>query len=222
MQVQGARRLHLNLLAHVRASWTLRGTRPQIPAPGSTRQVTVLGALKMTTGQWACRLGRRRAADFIDLLRMLAEAFPRAPKIVVICDNDNPVERVWGGLKNYVAKTAVTWPGRLRQIHSFFRNRSPDQMLAMTAPWTSPWLPRVTNRTLDCRLAEAIAAPPAPVSVSRRMKFPVRFAAGRSAPVLLSQPGLPYHSGSSCDKQVAITSGVIGVPSIRMKNPHHP
>ena len=31
--------------------------------------------------------------------------------------------------------------GWLRQIHSFFRNRSPDQMLATAAPWTSPWLP---------------------------------------------------------------------------------
>jgi len=51
------------------------------------------------------------------------------------------VERVWGGLKNYVANTAVTWPGRIRQIHSYFRNRSPDQMLDTAAPWTSPWLP---------------------------------------------------------------------------------
>jgi hypothetical protein len=55
--------------------------------------------------------------------------------------NDNPAERIWAALKNYVANTAVTWPGRLRQIHSFFRNRSPDQMLATAAPWTSPWLP---------------------------------------------------------------------------------
>jgi hypothetical protein len=40
-----------------------------------------------------------------------------------------------------VANTAVTWPGRLRQIHSFFCKRSPDQMLATAAPWTSPWFP---------------------------------------------------------------------------------
>jgi streptomycin 6-kinase len=53
--------------------------------------------------------------------------------------HDNPVERVWEALKNYVANTAVTWPGRLRQIRSFFRARSPDQMLATAAPWTSPW-----------------------------------------------------------------------------------
>jgi hypothetical protein len=162
---------HLNLLPHVRASWTLRGARPTIPTPGTNRQVTVFGAIEVTTGRWAYRLGRRRAAGFIAFLQMLADAFPRAPVIVVICDNDsihhartvtayldkhprlellygarysphdNPAERIWAALKNYVANTAVTWPGRLRQIHSFFRNRSPSQMLATAAPWTSPWLP---------------------------------------------------------------------------------
>jgi transposase len=162
---------HLNLLPHVRAGWTLRGARPQIPTPGKNRQVTVFGAIEVTTGRWVYRLGRRCAADFITLLGMLDQAFPRAPVIVVICDNDsihharavtshlqqhprlellygarysphdNPVERIWAGLKNYVANTAVSWPGRLRQIHAFFRNRSPGQMLDTAAPWTSPWLP---------------------------------------------------------------------------------
>jgi hypothetical protein len=162
---------HLNLLPHVRASWTRRGLRPQVRTPGKNRQVTVFGALDVTAGAWAYRLGRRRAADFIAFLDQLLRAFPRAPAIVVICDNDsihharkvtayleghprlellygarysphdNPVERVWGALKNYVANTAVTWPGRLRQIHAFFRARSPDQLLAIAAPWTSPWLP---------------------------------------------------------------------------------
>jgi hypothetical protein len=97
--------------------------------------------------------------------------FPQAPVIAVICDNNSScharkvtaylekhprlelpygaatartttrAERIWGALKNYVANTAVSWPGRLRQIHSFFRARSPDQMLATAAPWISPWLP---------------------------------------------------------------------------------
>jgi hypothetical protein len=49
--------------------------------------------------------------------------------------------RVWTGLKNYVANTAVTWPRRLRQIHSSFRNRSLGQMLGTAVPWTRPWLP---------------------------------------------------------------------------------
>jgi len=162
---------HLNLLPHVRASWTLRTARPQVPTPGKNRKVTVLGAIEMTTGAWVYRLGRRCAADFILLLDQLLAAFPSAPVIAVICDNDtihharkvtrylkehprlellygarysphdNPVERIWGALKNYVANTAVTWPGRLRQIHSFFRARSPDEMLDTAAPWTSPWLP---------------------------------------------------------------------------------
>jgi hypothetical protein len=43
--------------------------------------------------------------------------------------------------ENYVANTAVTWPGRPRQIHSFFHNRPPGQMLDAAASWTSPWLP---------------------------------------------------------------------------------
>ena len=167
---------HLNLLPHVRASWTLRTARPQVPTPGKNRQVTVFGALEITTGAWVYRLGRRCAADFIALLDQLVAAFPGAPVIAVICDNDiihharkvaaylqkhprlellysarcsphdNPVERIWGALKNYVANTAVSWPGRLRQIHSFFRARSPDQMLDTAAPWTSPWCLRVTSR----------------------------------------------------------------------------
>ncbi|ACZ86699.1 hypothetical protein Aros01_07920 [Streptosporangium roseum] len=94
-----------------------------------------------------------------------------APHIIVICDNDGihhartvtahlvehprlellygarysphdaPVERVRAGLKAFIANTAVTWPGRLRQIHAFLRARSPDQLPTAAAPWTSPWLP---------------------------------------------------------------------------------
>jgi transposase len=162
---------HLNLLPHVRASWTLRTVRPEVPTPGKNQQVTVFGALEVATGEWVYRLGRRCAADFIALLDQVLRAFPLAPVIVVICDNDsihharkvtayldrhprlellygarysphdNPAERIWAALKNYVANTAVSWPARLRQIRSFFRTRSPDEMLATAAPWTSPWLP---------------------------------------------------------------------------------
>jgi hypothetical protein len=41
---------HLNLLPHVRASWTLRAMRPQVLTPGTNRKVTVLGALEVSTG----------------------------------------------------------------------------------------------------------------------------------------------------------------------------
>jgi DDE superfamily endonuclease len=67
---------HMNLLPHVRASWTPRGARTQIPAPGTNRQVTVFGALEVSTGAWVCRLGRRCAADFIALLDQVLRAFP--------------------------------------------------------------------------------------------------------------------------------------------------
>jgi hypothetical protein len=158
---------HLNLLPHVRASWTLRTARPQIPTPGENRHVTVYGAIEVTSGAWAYWLGRRCAADFTAFPDQVLAVFPRASVIVVICDNDsvhhactvtawldahprleplygarqsphdNPVEWIWGGLKN----SAVNWPGRLRQIHAFFRARSPDQMLDTAAPWTNPRLP---------------------------------------------------------------------------------
>jgi hypothetical protein len=133
---------HLNPLPHVWASWTPRGARPTVPTPGKNRQVTVLGALELTTGRWVYRLGRRRAADFIALLRMLTQAFPRAPAIVVICDNDsihharavtaylqkqprlellygarysphdNPVERIWAVASGIRCKSAGVVPLR--------------------------------------------------------------------------------------------------------------
>ena len=74
---------HLNLLPHLRASWTLRGRRPEVPTPGKNRQATVFGALKLTTGVWVYRLGRRCAADFITLLDQLLIALPSAPVILL-------------------------------------------------------------------------------------------------------------------------------------------
>ncbi|MDO0930512.1 helix-turn-helix domain-containing protein [Streptomyces sp. DG2A-72] len=81
---------HLHLLPHVRSSSTPPGRRPQIPTPGKNRQITVLGAPETTTGTFRHRLGRHRAADFLTLLRQLVAAFPNAPAVVVICDNDPP------------------------------------------------------------------------------------------------------------------------------------
>jgi transposase len=169
--VWAADETHLHLLPHVRSTWTLLTVRPQIPTLGKNRQLTVLGALEVTTGTFLYRLGRRRAADFLALLQQLTAAFPNAPAIVVICDNDrihharivrdfvaaqpglhlwygarysphdNPIERVWGALKHYIVNTAVTWLARRRQIHAFFRTRSPSQLLTTAAPWASLWFP---------------------------------------------------------------------------------
>ena len=69
---------HLNLLPQC-GQLALRTARPQIPTPGTNRQVTVFGAIEVSTGRWVYRLGRRCAADFIALLDQVLRAF-RAPR----------------------------------------------------------------------------------------------------------------------------------------------
>jgi transposase len=166
---------HLDLLPTVRATWTLRtlrGQRPHVMTPGTNRRATVFGALDVATGAWWYLWARRRAAGFTAMLQLLLAAYPNAPAVAVICDNDgihhaatvrrwtsdhprlrliygaaysphdNPVERIWGALKAQLANTAVTWTERIHQARVFFRRRAPDQMLTTAAPWTSPWLPR--------------------------------------------------------------------------------
>ena len=52
------------------------------------------------------------------------------------------VERIWGALKAWLATSpTLTIQGRLRQVHAFFRQRSPTQILATAAPSSSPWMP---------------------------------------------------------------------------------
>ena len=56
--------------------------------------------------------------------------------------HDNPTERIWGALKAWLANSpTLTIQGRVRQVHTFFRQRAPAQMLATAAPHSSPWLP---------------------------------------------------------------------------------
>ena len=162
---------HLDLLAHVRASWIPRGQRGQVMTPGTNRRATVYGALNLTTGAFFHLWARRRAAGFIAVLAMLADAYPGAPVIAVCCDNDgihhalkvrawlachprvrifygaaysphdNPVERIRAALKAETANTAVTFTDRTHQARTFFRSRTPAQMLTTAAPWSSPWIP---------------------------------------------------------------------------------
>jgi hypothetical protein len=56
--------------------------------------------------------------------------------------HDNPTERIWAALKAWLANNPTsTIQGRIRQVHAFFRQRSPTQLLATAAPHSSPWLP---------------------------------------------------------------------------------
>lgn len=163
---------HLDLLPAVRATWTLHGHRHRVMTPGKNRRATIYGALDLTTGTWWTLWARHSAAGFTAMLQLLLTAYPTAPTVAVICDNDNihhavrvrqythdhprlrllhsatysphdnPVERIWAALAAHLANTAVTWTERIHQARVFFRRRTPDQMLTTAAPWSSPWLPR--------------------------------------------------------------------------------
>ena len=69
------------------------------------------------------------------------------PRVVVLhgarySPHDNPVERIWGALKAWLTNApTLTIQGRVRQVHAFFRERSPTELLATAAPDSSPWLP---------------------------------------------------------------------------------
>jgi transposase len=116
--------------------------------------------------------GKAVSTRFIASCEQLLAAYPAAPQVAVVCDNviihrskivgrwlaahprvvvlhgarysphDNPVERIWGALKAWLANSpTLTIQGRVRQVHAYFRQRSPTQMLATAAPHSSPWLP---------------------------------------------------------------------------------
>ena len=133
---------HLNLLPHVRASWTLRGMRPQVLTPGTNRKVTVLGAIEMTTGALGIPAGPPlrgglhrparpgapgvppRPGDRGDLRqrqhpprphghRLPGQASPAGAAVRrPVQPARQPGRADLGALKNYVANTAVSWPGR--------------------------------------------------------------------------------------------------------------
>jgi DDE superfamily endonuclease len=64
--------------------------------------------------------------------------------------HDNPTERVWGALKTYLANSpTLTIQGRIRQVHAFFRQRTPQQLLATAAPHGSPRLPDGYMQTMS-------------------------------------------------------------------------
>lgn len=128
---------HLDLLAKVRACWIPRGTRHLVPTPGSNQRRSLLGAINLTTGAWHYHLATTCVSVvFCYFLEQLLAAYPDAPVVVVLADNDtthtsgitarwlaahprlelitgakyspqdNPVERVWASLKRAIANTA--------------------------------------------------------------------------------------------------------------------
>jgi transposase len=120
------------------------------------------------------------SATFTAFCEQLLAAYPAAPGVAVVCDNviihrsklvqrwlathprirvlhgarygphDNPVERIWGALKAWLANNpTLTIQGRVHQVHAFFRQRSPAQLRATAAPHSSPWLPKGSMQSLS-------------------------------------------------------------------------
>jgi hypothetical protein len=133
----------------------------------------VHGAVNLATGTWHHHISVKNVSVvFCYFLGVLLDAYPDAPVVAVICDNDgthhsgitqrwliehsrlvliegakhspqdNPVERAWAGLTQWIANTApATMADRVRQTDAYFRGRTAEQTLTTAAPWTSPWLP---------------------------------------------------------------------------------
>jgi len=72
---------------------------------------------------------------------------------------DNPVERMWERSSTNIANTRpATMAGRSTKPTRFFRDRTPQQNLAATAPWTSPGYPRVTDKSSGHVLRSSLSA----------------------------------------------------------------
>ena len=125
----------LQLLPVIRACW-MKGPRLRVPTPGQNAKRALFGALNARTGQLHQLVRpRKRAAQFVEFLDALAEAYPTGDVIVAL-DNvithdakvvrawlarpeharfrflwlpkysaheHNPIERVWGLMKDAVA-----------------------------------------------------------------------------------------------------------------------
>lgn len=78
---------HVSLLAWLRATWVLRGTRQRIWTPGKNKRRTVWGALNVATGAWHYVITVKAASvQFIDFCTMLLATYPTATTVAVITD----------------------------------------------------------------------------------------------------------------------------------------
>ena len=128
---------HLDWLARVCSTWMPAGIRHRIPTPGKNKRRSVSGAVNLATGVWHYHVAVKAVSEvFCYFLQQLLDAYPDAPTVAVICDNDsthhsthtrrwlqehprlllltgaryspqdNPVERIWAVLKRWSANTA--------------------------------------------------------------------------------------------------------------------
>jgi hypothetical protein len=96
----------------------------------------------LASGRFCYQVARKAiSASFTAFLEQLLAAYPTAPVVAVICDNviihHSKLVKCW--LTTH--SPTLTIQGRVGQVHAFFHAHSPEQLLATTAPDSSPWLP---------------------------------------------------------------------------------
>jgi hypothetical protein len=119
---------------------------PGLPQGGQRRLHRVPGAAAGRLPGGAAGGGGLRQRDHPPLQARAAVAGRPSPDAGAarrpLQPHDNPTERIWAALKAWLANHPTqTIQGRIRQVHAFFRARSPAQLLATAAPHSSPWLP---------------------------------------------------------------------------------
>jgi transposase len=78
--------IHLN--PKVGRDWMLRGHQRRIVTPGKNQKFYLAGALDVRTGQLhTTGAAKKNATLFCELLRLLADAYPRAKRIHLVVDN---------------------------------------------------------------------------------------------------------------------------------------
>jgi transposase len=79
---------HLNLLAWVRSTWIVKGTRQHVMTPGTNRRRAIFGAVDLASGRFLYQVCRKAiSATFTGFCEQLLAAYPAAPVVAVICDN---------------------------------------------------------------------------------------------------------------------------------------
>lgn len=155
----------IQLLPLIRAMWHWVGQQVRVPTPGSNVTRAVFGALDIDTGRWVYTVRERmRKEDFIAFLEHLLVAYPEAPIILIVdnysshtahvveawlahhprlrlyylpkyCSHLNPVEPIWGRLKEKVAADRLygSINALLSTVESFFAEMTPETALVWAA-----------------------------------------------------------------------------------------
>jgi Winged helix-turn helix len=86
--------------------------------------------------------GRQGDPDRDQLLAALRQTIAELPEGSVVPAEDETHLNLLASVRAWLANSpTLTIQGRVRQVHAFFRARTPAQMLTTAMPSSSPWLP---------------------------------------------------------------------------------